>query len=567
MLVSEAVAEGHVCIDLADYAGKRLWADTENPGVEAPDLVRWIARLRESPLIGRAGEFRPLILGEHSRLYLARYWRYEAVLAESLAHLTAGSPDGIDLQRLRRDLDRLFDSNRTPPPDWQKVAAAVAVLKRFCVISGGPGTGKTSTVIRILAALQSQAKDKPLRIALAAPTGKAAMRMQETIRRAKAELPIEAEIKNILPETASTLHRLLGSRPESIRFRHDRQNPLSFDVVVVDEASMIDLALMAKLIEALPSRARLILLGDKDQLASVEAGAVFGDICAGQRWSPAFCGDIEQATGIRLAAAEEQFSRLGNTIVLLQHSFRFEFASGIGQLARVVNQGEVAKALELLKSRRFGDIGWHDNASRERLAEHIEQGYAAYFAAVRNGSDAAEALSLFNRFRVLTALREGPAGADGINRLIEERLRQEGLIRFNARWYTGRPVLIIRNDYTLGLFNGDIGIALPSGDELRVHFEDAGGCIRSFAASRLPEHETAYATTVHKSQGSEFEEILLVLPDQSSLVLSRPMLYTAITRAKRLVEIYGPQWVLEETIRKTPQRNSGLRDRLWSAGF
>ncbi len=564
-LVSEAVAEGHICIDLAHYAGARYWPDEKCSGLNMPDLVGWVARLRQSPLIGRPGEYKPLILNERNQLYLARYWQYEKGLADNLLQRAAEPLPAIDGGGLRRILDRLFDTPHAGRVDWQKIAAAAAVLKRFCVISGGPGTGKTATVMRVLAAFQSQ-QSAPLRIALAAPTGKAAMRMQETVRKAKAGLPIERAIREAIPENAGTLHRLLGSRPDSIYLRHDRHNPLPVDVLVVDEASMVDLALMAKLIDALSSRTRLILVGDKNQLASVEAGAVFADICAGRGYSAAFRQEIARATGIELSGTEAPASPLGDSILLLQHSFRFDTASGIGQLARLINQGESVKAFRLLESERFGDVVWQNRSfasTKAPFAKRIECGYAGYFAAVRKGAGAAEALCLFNHFRVLTALRAGETGAEGVNRLLEERLRENGSIGYRAQWYPGRPVVITRNDYTQCLFNGDIGITLQHGNELRVYFEDTDGHTRSFTPERLPEHETAYAMSVHKSQGSEFDEIVLLLPDQPSPVLSRSLLYTGITRARRLVEIIGPQAVLEETIKRMPRRHSGLRERLW----
>ena len=261
-LASQAVGEGHVCLDLRRYAGVEI-----EPGQRLPPVKAWQQRLSASPVVGRKGEFKPLII-EDERLYLARYWHYETQLAARLTARAGESCPDIDLPRLAADLDRLFAHNAGLALDWQKSAAAIAVLRRLCVISGGPGTGKTSTVARLLAALQSQA-DGGLRIALAAPTGKAAARMQDSIRLQKRSLDLPDHIIASIPETASTLHRLLGARTGSAHFRHDRGNPLAVDVVVVDEASMIDLALLSKLMDALPSKARLILLGDKDQLAAV----------------------------------------------------------------------------------------------------------------------------------------------------------------------------------------------------------------------------------------------------------------------------------------------------------
>jgi exodeoxyribonuclease V alpha subunit len=268
----------------------------ENGPMIAPPLADWRTALRQSPVVGRPGDYAPLILDDAGRLYLYRYWAYERQLAEDVLRRLADEPSGVDIPRLRAGLDRLFPPAGDAEVDWQRIAAAVAVLKQFCVISGGPGTGKTTTVIRILALLAEQAA-RPLHIALTAPTGKAATRMQEAIRLARDRLPVSPAIREAIPGEAMTIHRLLGYRPGSVRFRHDRDNPLPVDALVVDEASMVDLALMAKLVRALPPRARLILLGDKDQLASVEAGAVLGDICGDSTgFSPAFRERLIEAT-------------------------------------------------------------------------------------------------------------------------------------------------------------------------------------------------------------------------------------------------------------------------------
>ena len=552
-LVSEAVVDGHVCIDLRHYAGRCTETDTR-----LPELSAWTETLERSPVVGRPGEFTPLILDD-CRLYLARYWLYEKDLAEDLL-ARAGEVDEVDRERLRADLDRLFAHN-AEQPDWQRSAAATAVLRRLCVISGGPGTGKTSTVVRILAGLQSQAEGR-LRIALAAPTGKAAARMQESIRAQKANLSFPQAVLDAIPESASTLHRLLGSRPDSVYFRHDHDNPLAVDVVVVDEASMIDLALMAKLLQAVPAHARLILLGDKDQLCAVEAGAVFGDLCAGRGYSPSFRERLRQVAGVDVEEGVEGASRLSDSITFLTRSHRFGGDSGIGELAQLTNRGEAVGAAELLRSGRFSDIVWRpETVAAGELLARTEEGYRAYFAAVEAGLPDGEVLAAFHRFRVLTAHREGTAGATMFNRLFDERLRER--MRIAAHWYPGRPVMITRNDYGLKLFNGDVGICLPKAGELRVCFEDADGRIRSLAPGRLPEHETAYAMTVHKSQGSEFDEVVFLLPEPESPILNRPLIYTAITRAKRRVEIWGGEQSLATGIGKLPERTSGLRERLW----
>jgi exodeoxyribonuclease V alpha subunit len=562
-LAVQAVTEGQVCLRLADYAGSSIQPGGDEPAAALPALAEWLARLRQSRLVGRPGEFAPLILDCGHRLYLARYWNYEKKLADRLLALAQSPSGNVDIPRLRGQLDTLFAHNREVP-DRQKLAAAVAVLRRFCVISGGPGTGKTSTVLRILAALRAQAPEQPLRIALAAPTGKAAVRVQEAIRQQKARLNLPEALLAAIPETACTLHRLLGARPDSVYFRYSRDNPLPVDVVVVDEASMIDLAMMAKLVDALPDHARLILLGDKDQLASVEAGSVFGELCRTTGYSMEFAEQIERASGVRIGPGDLFVPALSDCIALLTHSHRFRADSGIGALAERINRGSARQAVELLAGGSHADLSWDRESARQKidLAERMEQGFRHFLNAVDRNAEPREILKDFDRFRVLTAHRTGERGATGVNRLFEQRLAAQGRLRPGSRWYPGRPVMVTCNDYDLRLFNGDVGVALTSGGDLRVYFEDADGRLRGLAPGRLPEHETVYAMTVHKSQGSEFDEILLLLPEADSPVLDRPLVYTGLTRARHRAEIRGSQAVLEAAIRRPPVRDSGLGERL-----
>ena len=559
-LASQAVGEGHVCLDLRRYAGVEI-----EPGQRLPPVTAWQQRLSSSPVVGRPGEFKPLII-EGERLYLARYWSYETQLAARLTARAGESCPDIDLPRLAADLDRLFAHNAGPAIDWQKSAAAIAALRRLCVISGGPGTGKTSTVARLLAALQSQA-DGGLRIALATPTGKAAARMQDSIRLQKRSLDMPDHIIASIPETASTLHRLLGARPGSVHFRHDRTNPLTVDVVVVDEASMIDLALLSKLLDALPSKARLILLGDKDQLAAVEAGAVFGDICAGRGYRQPFREPLQDVSGVAIKACANPVP-LGDCIALLRHSHRFGTGSGIGELARRVNDGEEFSAIQALFSEeRHADLAWRPQFSMDDLLERMELGYQAFFDRVAGGAGGLEVLAAFNRFRVLAAHHQGPASADSANRAFEARVRSRRRIPSYERWYPGRPVILLRNDYGLRVFNGDVGVCLRVDGDLRVCFEGTGGKLRSLAPARLPEHEPVYAMTVHKSQGSEFDESLLLLPESISPILNRALVYTAITRARHRAEIWGGPAILAAAVKAAPARSSGLRERLWGANL
>ena len=551
-LLCMALDKGDVCLPLARLAGQRPWPEH---AFNLPKLADWQAQLEASPLVGGDGDFTPLIL-EHGRLYLARYQAYERQLATQLLQRAADLPE-VDEAQLSESLSRLFAFNQQQP-DWQRLAAAQAVRRKLAVISGGPGTGKTTTVVRLLAALLEQPGCANLAIGLAAPTGKAAARMAEAIRHAKAELPVSEAIKAALPDEARTLHRLLGSRGDSPQVRHNAGNPLALDVLVVDEASMVDLALMAKLLDALPPTARLILLGDKDQLCAVEAGAVFAELCEGRGFDEQAAADLQRITGQPVAVSQPS-SQLGDAVVLLTHSHRFAGDSGIGELARRINGGDVSGTLNLLKEDR-SDLAWIAAPTPNDLLERLDQGYAPYIAAAKS-ADPAAAFAAFNAFRTLCAQREGAWGVAGINETLEARIKRRSQVASRERWYVGRPVMVRQNDYALGLFNGDIGICLHTEYGLRVFFESEEG-FRPFAPARLPSHDSAFAMTVHKSQGSEFSEVLLVLPEQPSPLLTRSLFYTGITRAKHKVEIWGLPARLSEAVATRAERAAGLAQRL-----
>src|SRR5579875_1046358 len=534
--------------------------------VRAPDRA---ARRQRRPGASPRGLSREP--GDRGGLCLHRYWAYEHELAQDLA-ARAAAAEPVDEERLRADLARLFGPAGGDAVDWQRIATALAVLRRLCVISGGPGTGKTSIVVRILALLAAQAGGR-LRAGLAAPTGKAAARLAEAVRTAKRRLALDAVVAAAIPEEAATIHRLLGPRSGSVSFRHDRANPLPLDVLVVDEASMVDLALMAKLVAALPPEARLVVLGDRDQLASVEAGAVLGDLCGpAPGFSAAVAHRLTAVTGVPVPAAAGRRSALGDSIVLLDRSWRFGAESGIGRLAAAINRGDAAGALALLADGRCPDVGWRpisaDGDFRPALEERALAGFEPYIARIGAGADPAAALAAFAAFRVLCAHRGGPAGAETLNRRLEARLRARWSGSGRSPWYPGRPVLVTENDYELRLFNGDVGIALPdpaAGGALRVAFEAADGAFRRVPPARLPAHEPAWAMTVHKSQGSEFDAVLLVLPAEPSRVMTRELLYTAVTRARRRVEVWGEAEQLRAAVERPLVRSSGLRDALGGA--
>ena len=549
-LVSHQRADGHACLDLADVAGRWLAEvvpEAETTSFRLPALAAWRKILRASGVVGQPGDFTPLVLDHADRLYLHRYWKYETDLAAAILN-RAQLRVPVDEALLDGSLHRLF-----PAPeedlDRQRQAVRTAATRAFSVITGGPGTGKTRTVVWLLAALLEQAGERPLRIALTAPTGKSAARIAESVRAAKAQLPCSDALKAKLPEEATTIHRLLRAIPNSPRFRHDAANPLAVDIVVVDEASMADLALIAKLFAALPAAARVVLIGDKDQLASVEAGNVLGEICAGAEGGSATT------------------TPLADCVVELQKNWRFAADAEISSLSRAVNAGDADTALARL---RTSPALWRSLPRPEELpAALCERILTGYGDAVRE-HDPAKAMALLNRFRLLAAVRRGPYGVESLNPLIEGLLEREGLINRRGPWYAGRPVIVTRNDPATKLFNGDVGITLPDASgNLRVFFPgvdaNAAEGVRAFSPARLPEHETVFAMTIHKSQGSEFDRVLLVLPERDSPLLTRELVYTGLTRAKSVVELWADEAVLRAAIGRRVQRASGLRDALWGA--
>ena len=621
-LTSHQLGHGHVCLDLEQTLLEPDFALSLPPEGDAGlsgevlpsqvlatlELAHWLRTLSASPLVatGALGAADcPLVLNG-SRLYLRRYWNYERAVDGALRQRLA-QPSEVPAD-LGERLDALFPHQASMPVDWQKLACALATRSALSIITGGPGTGKTTTVVRLLALLQGPRVEanRPLRIRLAAPTGKAAARLTESIGLQVQGLDVADAIKARIPTDVTTVHRLLGSRPGTRHFRHHRGNPLPLDVLVVDEASMIDLEMMANLLEALPPKARLILLGDKDQLASVEAGAVLGDLCrdaeqgyytpATQAWLEAIAGQSLSAAGLQEGTDAEH--ALAQQLVMLRYSRRFGEGSGIGELARCVNQQRPEDARKVLNDRSLEDIascrlhGEQDQALERLLLNGATKGtsartggplgYRHYLTLVQRNRPAATAsledpawllwagdvLRAFDTFRLLCAVRKGPWGVEAINQRATRALYAAGLIESDHHWYEGRPVLMTRNDYGLGLMNGDIGIALrlPEAEgssrlTLRVAFprNDGQGGVRFVLPSRLTDVETVYAMTVHKSQGSEFEHTALVLPDALNPVLTKELIYTGITRARRWFSLVEPRpGVFEEAVKRKVRRLSGL---------
>ena len=552
-LVSRATAEGHVCLDLRSVAGQHLWEGTQAPGFDL-----WHAALQVSGVLGRDGAPAPLVL-DGTRLYLYRYWKYETLVAEKLRGFARGVAPSVDLQSLRDALQRWFPPQPdSGEPDWQQLAAAIAVLKNFAVISGGPGTGKTTTVLRVLAIL-AELSPTPLRIALAAPTGKAAARLQEALRLGCEALQLSPAIAAQLPREAATLHRLLGYLPGRTRFRHGSDNPLPLDVLVVDEASMIDLALMAKLLEALAPTTRLIMLGDKDQLASVEAGAVMNSLCAdAEGYTSAMVQGLEALTGHRLPTGRA--TALSDHVAVLRRAYRFEAHSGIGELAQAIIGGNVEASVALLERH---PAQWRRECEYARMLHEFIAAYTPLLQAAEEGAPPEEMLQAARRFAVLCAHREGLQGARRLNEAIEQGLRRQGAIVAAGEWYPGRLVMTNRNDYGLRLFNGEVGIALrDAAGTLAVYFPAADGGLKCFAPARVGGCDTAFAITVHKAQGSEFDSVAFVLPPETSPILSCELFYTAVTRASRALRVYGSEAAIRAALTRHVARDSALAERL-----
>jgi exodeoxyribonuclease V alpha subunit len=500
--LSYAQNHGHICIHLNQ---------------EEQTIIRSSGVLAEN-------HSAPLVL-EQERLYLHRYWHYETRLARQILQMCKNNfSGGISTDAL----DRYFK----PVPgdaDWQRQAAIAALTQTLCIITGGPGTGKTTTVVKILALMIENAK-QPLQIALAAPTGKAAMHLQESIGNSKNMLPCPEAVKEQIPDAVSTLHRLLGAKPPSPFFLHNAGTPLPYDLVVIDEASMVDLALMSKFVDAMKTNARLILLGDKDQLASVESGAVLADLT----------------------------SALPDHTRELKKSFRFE--DDIKNLALAVNRQQAGMAWQLLK-------GGTDNVAllSDKLIPYIVEKQTGYLQQIAAGNSFAQINQAFSEFQVLCATRYGKNSVSEINSKVEQQLAGQLLINPSGQWYSGRPVMVTQNDANMHLYNGDLGICLADkeqGGKLMVFFERPDKSIQKILPARLPHCETVFAMTIHKSQGSEFVEVLIVLPEMMNPVLTKELLYTAITRAKQTVKIVADPSIFKAAIKQKVERYAGLAGKL-----
>ncbi len=563
-LLSKKMSEGHICIDLNEIEE----SDLDNLYLFRKKIFQY------EKLVSDGSQTEPFILF-NNRLYLHRYFKYETIIADSIHRFIKNEKEQRELnERLLKEhtsfIKELFltetKSGSETQINWQLVAGISASLNQFTIITGGPGTGKTTTVAKILAILYSI--NPALKVALAAPTGKAAARMGESLKNAtsNAQINMSEEIKNgfetIVP---STIHRLLGYQPQSIYFKHDENNPVNYDVVIIDESSMIDVALFAKLFLALGPDTKVILLGDKDQLASVEAGSLFGDLCEAQEklnlFTPkrmefinSFIDDKTQQLSASFATKSPH--PLAGHIIELQKSHRFSDDKGIGKFSKAIIQNKPEVIKEYFKNE---DVQVEiDSIYSEKIFNDFIKGYKAFI----EEKDILESLKKLNNLKVLCVIREGEQGLYAINKKIEQYLIKQNLIRITGDFYQNRPVMITSNNYELNLFNGDIGIVREDENkELKVWFEDKGNLV-SFSPSYISNAETVFAMTIHKSQGSEFEKVMVILPDMENVpLLTRELLYTAVTRAKNQVIVQGEEAAILKAADSFVKRGSGIIQR------
>jgi exodeoxyribonuclease V alpha subunit len=566
LLASMAVSEGGTCLRLAQWAGQVVG---DANGQRAPDLTLWRRRLMASGVVGVPGERMPLVLDSGDRLYLYRYWYYENEIARRLEERAQWTDRDVP-EYLETAVSRVFpDSDAGMGTNWQQIAAVVAAHKRVCVISGGPGTGKTTTAVRLIALLQDLAPS-PLRVVMAAPTGKAAGRLMESM--ASALAAVRGDPAGY-PVEALTLHRLLGYDRRHGRPAYREDHPLPVDVLVIDEASMVDISLMHAVLAALPATCRLILIGDRHQLASVEAGSVFGDIChpaAGSRFSTSMRKRLQPWLDNRGTGDPGQaVSPLADCMVYLEKRFRFDGAPHIAELADAVLAGKGAAAARMLAGDP-GEDGWVTPDASRGIDAFVTPLIQNRHRAVLGSDSPRSALEAMKQVQILCAVNHGIRGVAACNRMAEALLISDPSRPKDAssEWYPGRPVLITRNDYETGLFNGDVGVTLEAPDTpggRRICVDRHAGELVCVHPRQLPEHEPAHAITVHKSQGSEFAHVVLILPDQALPMLSRELIYTGISRARQRVTVVGDTDIWEQAIGRVMVRPSGLRDILWPA--
>ncbi|VFP84561.1 RecBCD enzyme subunit RecD [Candidatus Erwinia haradaeae] len=575
VFLSRDTRVGHVCLPLrnlcpaAFFSGLHqglahmIWESSGNP----KDIERV---LLACPVVSNGQTVTPLVL-EKKSLYLYRMWHNEVIVAQFIQRKNLLLD--VEEKKTRKILDSYFDQNNIL--NWQKIAVAIAITCKLAIIAGGPGTGKTTTIAKLLGVL-IELLPVPQRIKVVASTGKAAARLTESLNLTLQKIHRIDLVSRGFPREAITLHRLLGITPGGQRIRFNKDNPLPVDVLVIDEASMIDLAIMAYLFSVLSHHTRVVFLGDHHQLSSVEAGSVFGDLCynASNHYSLYRAEQLSRLTGYKVIGREDYtHNAISDMICVLPTSYRFKQSSGIGQLAIAVNAGKAQLSIKILND-NFSDVCYFSlksAADYQHLLDNCIEGYRIYLRLLQAGEKPHKILMAFRDFRVLCTICHGLFGTAGLNEYIEKMLHQIGLIfahtSWKYPWYIGRPIMIMRNNPALQLCNGDIGIAiLDDAREMKVWFLLPNGHTKAFNPLLLPLHSTAFAMTVHKAQGSEFDHVILVLPHQKISIITRKLIYTAITRAKRKITIYADQGVFQKAVSLDILRRSGLLDKLYANG-
>ena len=551
-----AQQKGHVCLDFDDWTDEYLFEDIGS-GIKITHSLKkeWKQALRQSSLVSSGNELQPLVL-EDSRLYLHRFWKFEEELCSWLEQKSSAfnklkEPEINAIHSLLPPSKDLFEVN------WQHVALQLSFLKDLVVISGGPGTGKTFTVLNIIVAHARAHSPEKLRIALSAPTGKAARRLSESIEAGKENLNREIISSLEIPETAVTVHKLLGAGFRGNTFKFNEENHLPYDLVVIDEASMLDINMWVRLVRAIGPYTKLIVLGDKDQLASVEAGSILGDICGGDNsFSEAVTQSLQLVQGIDIPM-RETFPLINDCIIFLKKSFRFDEKSGIQKFAEAVNESDSDKAISVLKDPLLDGLAWIEPNSKS--IEQLYEKYVLNHYKEFNGLQKNQKLASSNKRKILCALRRGPYGVEHINERAERLIKRDQKLLGSREWFDSRIVMATRNDSLLKIRNGEIGIYHDR--EEVVEFE--GEQKTEVSAARLKEYEPAFAITIHKSQGSEFEEVAIILPNQLNTVLSKEILYTAVTRARLNTLIIVKEGILRKIIERTVSRKSGLGQKIW----
>ena len=574
-LVSYTLRNNNICLRMEEYADKEFPAEQDfkvdkiSKQIKLPKLEDWLIQLKEfKPVVTFSDETRPLVVDSKNRIYIQRYFKYEQDLAEFFTKKIRNNKQlqipGIPINIT--ETSKYFKN--TVEIDYQQVAVFASTVNQFTVITGSPGTGKTSVVAAILATFFQQNPEG--KVGICAPTGKAAARLKESLNSEIENLCVDENIKNKIQKIEpSTIHRLLRTKYNTPHFIYNKENKLNINLLVLDEASMVSQPLMCKLFYALPEDAKVILLGDKDQLASVEEGSVFGDLCDSlpiNQFSKDFCNTINKDSQLKLTSSTKISSL--NTIIELNKSYRFDDKKGIGLVKSAINEGEISKVIDTSKSEN-DQISLFNlpqkNMVKSKIISFIKSlnifinGEEYSLNDYINFNNVELKFRFMSSFRILCAKRNGIYGINNINRIIIEHFFDS-----QKKYSNGIPMMITKNDNRLKLFNGDIGIVQTKGNSTKIYFPDIKeqGKYRSFSPNQIPEHEPVFAMTIHKSQGSGFQKLLLVMPDKDSSLLTRELLYTGITRAKKYCEIWSYDSIIKKTIERVTKRDSGLKDKL-----